>query len=568
VKLRNATAAGAVLCAVALTLSACGSSSKGSAPTTAAPAGGTTGTAGATSSAPANVTLTVEGNTLAGPISGGFNPFLTGSDAYTLGAVSMMYEPLLQFDILKPGTVYPWLAASDSFSPDGKTLTFHLRPGVTWSDGTPFSSADVVYTFNLMKSNTALNSNGIQFATVAAPDANTVVMTFSAPAYTQLYAIADQSLIVPKHIWQSISSPATFADTNPIGTGPYVLKQLTPQGITLTANTHYWQTGKPQIATLQFPDYQSNDSAASALETGQLQWAGNFVSHVQSVFANTSTHQYYFPPVNTVALWPNLKVWPFTDLAVRRATSLAINRQQVAQEGEQGDEAPATTSTGLILPNDNQFLSDTSTNTLPYNQTQAAQILQSAGYKKVGGVWTSSTGRQVAFSLEDPASYSDYMASIQAIAQQLNQFGFKVSVNGVSANAWNADIKDGSFQATLHWGQTAPTPYGQFENWLDPSLIGGGTGNFEQYSSPQAAQLLNEYRGAADNGTIQSAVTALGGIMTNEVPVIPIMYGASWGEYNSSTIKGWPTASNPYDPVQPGGSNSTWDEYTVLQLHV
>jgi peptide/nickel transport system substrate-binding protein len=146
--------------------------------------------------------------------------------------------------------------------------------------------------------------------------------------------------------------------------------------------------------------------------------------------------------------------------------------------------------------------------------------------------------------------------------------GFKVSVNGVSANAWNSDIKDGNFDATLHWGQTAPSPYGQFENWLDPTLIGGGTGNFEQYTGSDAVQLLNEYRGAAGNNTIQSAVTGLGNIMTNQVPVIPIMYGASWGGYNSTTIKGWPSASNPYDPVQPGGSNSTWDEYTVLQLHV
>lgn len=562
-RFRTVTAGGAILCTIALTLSACSSTSKSSSPTTRGGSSNATAPAG-----PAHVTLTVEGNTLAGPISGGFNPFLTSSDAYTLGAVPMVYEPLLQFNILKPGVVYPWLASSYSFSPDGKTLTFNLRHGVTWSDGTPFTSADVVFTFNLMKTNTALNSNGVQFASVTAPDANTVVMTFQSPAYTQLYAIAGQTLIVSKHIWQSVPSPATYADTTPIGTGAYLVKQLNPQGITLTANPHFWQPGQPKIETLQFPDYQSNDSAASALETGQLQWGGNFISHIQSVFANTPTHQFFFPPVNTVALWPNLKKWPFTDLAVRKAVSLAVNRQQVSQEGEQGDEAPATTSTGLILPNDAQFLSNPGANTLPYDPNQAAQVLTAAGYKKVGGVWTSSSGRQVAFTLEDPASYSDYMASIQAIAQQLDQFGFKVSVNGVSANAWNSDIKSGNFDATLHWGQTDPTPYGQFENWLDPSLIGGGTGNFEQYSGSDAVQMLNEYRGAADNNTIQAAVTGLGNIMTNQVPVIPIMYGASWGEYNSSTIKGWPTANNPYDPAQPGGSDSTWGEYTVLQLHV
>ena len=70
--------------------------------------------------------------------------------------------------------------------------------------------------------------------------------------------------------------------------------------------------------------------------------------------------------------------------------------------------------------------------------------------------------RQVTINLEDPASYSDYMASDQAIAQQLTSFGIKTTVDGVSVNAWNSDLSSGHFQMTLHWGQTAATPYGQY----------------------------------------------------------------------------------------------------------
>jgi peptide/nickel transport system substrate-binding protein len=156
------------------------------------------------------------------------------------------------------------------------------------------------------------------------------------------------------------------------------------------------------------------------------------------------------------------------------------------------------------------------------------------------------------------------MSSIQAIAQELNQIGMKVTVDGISANAWNSDIQSGSFQMTLRWGQIAPDPYGQYENWLDPRLIGGGTGNFERYTGADATKLLAEYAGSSNQATDKTAITGLGNIIATKLPVIPITYGASWGEYNSSTIKGCPTKADPYDPAQP---SVPWDEYTVLQLH-
>lgn len=564
---RRSAAGGALLCTFGLTLAACGSSSHHAAGSTS-PGSTAPGSTAASNSASAggggNTTLTVEGNTLSGPITGGFNPFLNTSDTWTLGATSMVYEPLLQFNLLKPGSTTPWLASSYAFSSDGKTLTFHLHPGVKWSDGTPFTSADVIFTMNLLKSHPALNAYGVQFTGISAPDAATVVMNFSGPAYTQLYSIAGMTLIVPQHKWQSVANPSAYPDTQPVGTGPYVVKTLNAQGITLVKNPNYWQPGKPAIGTLQFPDYESNNSANAALESGELTWGGNFVSHIQQVFANTPSHQYFFPAVNTVSLFPNLTKWPTNNLAVRQAISLAIDRSQVAQEGEQGDEAPATSATGMILPNDAGFLTDPGANTLPTNLTQAAQVLQHAGFTKQHGVWTSPSGQQVAFALEDPASYSDYMSSIQAIAQQLNAFGMKVTVNGVSANAWNADIQSGNYQATLRWGQTAPDPYGQFENWLDPKLIGGGVGNFERYSGADATQYLDAYASAAGPAAQRQAAQELGNLVATQVPIIPIMYGASWGEYNTSKVKGWPSQANNYDPVQPA---VPWDEYTVLQLH-
>jgi peptide/nickel transport system substrate-binding protein len=580
---RTSVAGIALLCSLALGAAACGSStshpsssptSAGSStnpsttsagsPTTAAtaPATAAPATTGAGSKSGANVTLDVESNTLAGPITGGFNPFLTSTDAWGLGATSMIYEPLLQFNLLQPGVTRPWLASSYKWTNGGRTLTFTIRSGVKWSDGTPFTSADVVSTFATIKSVTALNSNGISFASVSAPSPSSVVMKFAAPAYAQLYAIAGQTLIVPKAKWSSVSDPATYTDSAPVGTGPYMLKQINSQSITLVKNPNYWQPGKPAISTLVFPDFESNTSAASALESGQLTWGGNFISHIQQIFANTPDHVFFSPPNNTVALWPNLDQWPTNNLAVRQAISLALNRSQVAEEGEQGDEAPATSATGLILPNDKQYLTS-SADTVPYSLAQAKSVMSKAGFTLKGGVWTSSSGQAVDITLEDPASYSDYMASDQAIAQQLTSFGIKTSVDGVSANAWTANLASGHFSMTLHWGQTADTPYGQYENWLDPSLIGGSAGNFERFKDPAATAALHAYATSGSAASDAAAIKSLGDIVSSQLPIIPIMYGAAWGEYNASKVTGWPSASNPYDPAQP---SAPFDEYVVLQL--
>jgi peptide/nickel transport system substrate-binding protein len=87
-----------------------------------------------------------------------FNPLVPTSTLVSWTAVGYIYEPLLQYDMLKPGTVYPWLATSATWSNHDKTLTFQLRRGVTWSDGVPFTSKDVVFTFDLLKKYPSLNA--------------------------------------------------------------------------------------------------------------------------------------------------------------------------------------------------------------------------------------------------------------------------------------------------------------------------------------------------------------------------------------------------------------------------
>ena len=168
-----------------------------------------------------------------------FNPFIATQAIWGMGADGLIYEPLLQFDIAAPPKYYPWLATSYQWSDGGKTVTFTIRQGVKFNNGTPMTPADVAFTYNLVKNNKAINLAGLAISSVTT-SGNTVTLTFPAAQYTNLQSIAGVP-ILPQSIWSKVGNPATYADANPVGTGPYKLKTFTPQGFTLTKNTGYWQ---------------------------------------------------------------------------------------------------------------------------------------------------------------------------------------------------------------------------------------------------------------------------------------------------------------------------------------
>src|SRR5579872_2768745 len=121
-------------------------------------------------------------------ITDNFNPYVTSSAASLLGATSLIYEPLIQFDVANPTVWYKWLATGYSFSNGGKSVTFTIRPGVKWSDGAPLTAADVAFTFNLIKKYPDINQQGLSIRS-AASSGTKATITFSSPQYTNLQDI-------------------------------------------------------------------------------------------------------------------------------------------------------------------------------------------------------------------------------------------------------------------------------------------------------------------------------------------------------------------------------------------
>src|SRR5487761_1361097 len=503
-----------------------------------------------------------------------FNPFVATQAAFGMGATGLIYEPLLQFDIAAPPKYYPWLATAYKWSNGGKAVTFTIRQGVKFSNGTPMTPADVAFSYNLVKSNASINLAGLAISSVTT-SGSTVTLTFPSAQYTNLQEIAGVP-ILPQAIWSKVGNPSTYADPNPVGTGPYKLKSFTPQGFTLTKNTGYWQAAKAKVPSVFFPVYTSNTGALSALFSGQIDWTGNFIPGLQKQFVDKAPayHHFWEAPGSTNAFIPNLAKWPTNQLPVRKAISMALSRSLLASEGEAGLENPVLNATGITLPTYANWSGPVASQTVSAtsNATAAQTVLKQAGYAKGAGGFFTKGGKTVTVTLISPAAYTDY-AQVGAIAaQELRNAGIDATFQGISVNAWNADMASGNFSLAEHWSNGGITPSNLYDNWLSSALDSGtaATGDYEGLKNPAIDADLAKLAGASTVAQQAAALVPIEQYVAADLPVIPVTTASDWFEYNSQHWVGWPTQQNPYDSGQPSGTNNNagtgTDEVVLLHL--
>ena len=505
-----------------------------------------------------------------------FNPFVSTSAANTVGATSLIYEPLLQFDIAKPlQAPYDFIASGFKWGAGGTSIDFTIRTGLKWSNGQALTPADVAFTYNMLVKYPDLNTNGVPISN-ATVSGNDVTVNFKSSQYTDLQYVGSV-YIVPQSIWGNLSGdPSTFTDTNPIGSGPYQLDSFNAgTGVTLKANQNYWGgpfggSGPPAVSEVEFPLLADTATVLSALETNGLDWAGNFINGLNGGFVNQSpsTHHVWFAPVQTNSLIPNLRQWPMNQLAVRQAVSAAISRTAISKQGEAGLEPVATNASGLVLPNFGSLLASAVKNaklSASPNAKAADAILAKAGYTLKGGFYALK-GKLVSITITDPSNYSDYALDDQLMASELKAAHIQAQFQGLSDNAWYADLADGKFgSATSHWSNTAIVPYGLYDGWLDSKLNTptNASGDFEGLNNPAMDKDLAGLAGQTTTAGQLKYLTPIEQFVAKNLPVIPTVYGASFDEYSTAHFTGWPSASNAYES---GSPNTPTNEVIVLHL--
>jgi peptide/nickel transport system substrate-binding protein len=534
-----------LLLAVALTAAACGGHKSGSGNKTA-------------------VTISNEQGTT---WTCGFNPFNSDVNFLSAGTV---YEQLTFVNGLKSGQTTNWLASSYKWSNANKTLTFTIRNGVKWTDGKPLTASDVLFTFNLIKKYPALDLNA-SWAVLKSvtQNGNQIVFQFKTAAVPYFYYIADQTPIVPQHIWSTIANPVTYKDPHPVGSGPFKMGSCSPQVIKYTKNSDYWQKGKPTIETIYYPAFTSNDPANQQLASGKAQWGSQFIPNIQKFYVSKSAdHHYWFPPTVNVSVFINNKDPILKDVAVRKAMAYAIDRQKVSEIGEYGYE-PASNQTGIVTPTFGSWLDQALAKQVNYNPQKAMSILEAAGYKKKNGVFYTPDGKPLSFTMINIGGYSDWVASAQIVQEDLKKIGIKVTPENLSSTTYDADNYAGKFQLSYNGNLSGgPAPYYELRQLLyskNSAPIGkNASTNWERYENPAVDKLIDSYAATADPATQHEIVRKLQKVMVDDIPVIPVTEGVDWYQYNTKDHSGWVTQQNPY--AQP--SAYVYPDWAVVAMHL
>ncbi|MBR7839213.1 ABC transporter substrate-binding protein [Actinospica durhamensis] len=517
------------------TTAACGSSGTGS---SGGSAGGASGTIVATT-----------GST--SPFTSDFNPF---SPNVQTGAIGMIYEPLMFFNTAKSGDIESWLAKSYSWGAGGTSITFTLRSGVQWNDGKAFSADDVAFTFNMEAKNAALNTYGLPISNAVANSPTSVTINFSKPAYTDLYYLAGKSMILPEHVWQSVTDPKTFADANPVGTGAYMVGKVSSQVMDLTANPHYYQAGLPKVKTIRFLAFTGNTTADQAIESGEIDWGGGFIPNIQTNYLKkSSTYKVEDIPLSVTYLLTNDKTGPTANKDVRQAISDTVDRNFISTSVYNG-YAPAINPLDLLTPNFSSVL-DPSLASQSFGSpdaTTAESLLNSAGYTMGSdGYMHDGSGKDLEIAIKVPTGWSDYISIQQIVQQELKAVGIKIDISTEAYQSWINDQNSGNFQILIdNFGYT-PDAYAYYDQLLDGSkapAIGKTDqfGDFGRFDDPQIDALLNTISQTADASAQKQDFYQIEQLILTDLPTIPLFAAQDEIEFNGGKVTGYPTTGDAY----------------------
>ncbi len=485
-----------------------------------------------------------------------FNPFAPTP----LWPTSMgIYEPLMIYNTLK-SEMTPWLATAYAWKDSGKTLELKIREGVKFSDGSPMTAKDVLFTFNLLKTpgtnGSAASIMNNEVDSVAAPDDTTFVIKFKTVNSEALYAAVAQ-VVVSEKAWKDVKDPVTYTNDNPIATGPFTqVTRFDAQFWQLEKNPNYWQPGKPYIQGLRFPAFPGNDQANMAMVNGEVDWGANFIPDIKTTYLDkdkANNHYWFTTTGSSVMLYVNTTMKPFDNPDVRKALSMAIDRQQIVSAAEFDYTKPAD-ATGLSDEGYKAWKDagniQAGAEWVTLNVDKANAMLDKAGLKKgADGTRIAPDGKPMTYELLVVSGWTDWVSSCEMMAQNLKDIGINASVKSLEYNAWYDTVSKGQFTMSIGWSNGGATPYGfyagQMKTTRSKPVGESAPDNWQRYTNKDADKLLDAFTAETDPAKQKEIMTQIQAIFVKEAPAIPLFPGPDWYEYSTKNFTGFPGADNP-----------------------
>ena len=518
------------------------------------------------------------------------NPFtIKGKAAQGLNYV---YDRLMARSWDEPFTLYPLIAESIDVPEDRSSITFHLNKSAKFSDGSPITTDDVLFSFNLLKEKGRPNMRAVYKLVdhIEKPDANSVKFVLGATHDRETVLIIAMMPVLSKAYWADKTFDATTLAI-PVTSGPYKIASVDPgRRIVLERNKDYWAKDLPMNKGLYnfdriTTDYFRDDSVAlEAFKKGDLslrveQDPGRWAKSYQ---ANGRINQEALPHGRVERMWGlifNLRRAPFDDIRVRKALSLMIDYDWInknifhglykptnsfyANSNLAASGTPDDAELKLLdpyradLPNDVfgpawQPANTSNPAILRENQRKADTLLKEAGWIiKDGMRINAKTGKPFTFEILLGSADDEKIAL--AFKRSLSKLGINVTMRTLDAAAFNDRLLSYEYDMTLYfWTNTLSPGTEQMLYWSCQSAKDPGRFNYSGICNPASDAIAKNIPQVKTREELLAHTHALDRILTWEHIAIPLFYSGK------DMVASWPSLAHPEKPALYGNTLESW----------
>lgn len=510
-----------------------------------------------------------------------WNPYTPGN-TFGWGMSEIGMDDLMYLNY-GDGKYIMWMAESVESNSDATVWTLHLRKGITWNDGVPFTADDIIYTINMQIKNDKLSNHfyWVQWLDkVEKVDDYTVKYTLKKP--NVLFSSQRISggvgvfpdIFIPKHIWETVADPTTFKNYDPakglpMGTGPYILAKVTTNETIMVRNDNWWGA-KTGFAKLPEPKkvvykYVGTEEVRTqtAIDNGFDSMQDITVGALQAIIAQNPKWKAWYdqkpyavadPCARIIAFNSAKKPWDDKDM--RKMMSMVMDRKQIVDIAYEGSTTlaayfwpayPSMQKYADLIPKDiyDSFLTP--------DLNGAAAILKSKGYVKGAKYWAKD-GKDLSIEIQVPEDFIELIRIGDVYVEQLQKFGINATESKLGA-VFYTNSSTGNYEAQSNWFACGSVN----EPWSTLNTFAGAAAPIGQ--RPKGPPIDNAFRWSNKQYTdlvAQIGTTKLDdpklmdltkqalAILYDELPAIPSAQSRKIVPFNYTYWTGYPTSSNYY----------------------